>query len=241
MQGGYNGIGRGALRALIAVLAVMAAVPAMAATQAYVVPSFDSVRIDAPIRVELTTGRGVAASGEGPRATLDRIALSVSGRLLSIRMTPLRPGEKNAGSATLRLSTGDLRRLVMVGGGAVSVDRMKGLNGDIVVGGNGDVTVAAVEVDRLTVSLAGGGRVTLSGKAGAADIRLWGPGELAASGLAARTARVSNDGPGDMALTAITSADVRASGTGDVTVSGPAACTVANNGAGRVACGGESY
>lgn len=241
MQGECHGIWRGALRALIAVLTTMAAAPAMAATQAYVVTSFDAVRIDAPIRVELTTGRGVAASGEGPRATLDRIALSVSGRLLTIRMTPLRPGEKNAGPATLRLSTGELRRLVMVGGGAVSVDRMKGLSGDIAVGGNGDVTVAAIEVDRLTVSLAGGGRVTLSGKAGSADIRLSGPGELAASALAARTARVSNDGPGNIALSATTSADVRASGTGDVTVIGAAACTVANDGTGRVACGGESY
>ncbi len=233
------------MRALIAVPIFFAAVAlpgaARAATQGYTLTSFDTLRVEAPVTVMVTTGMGVAARGEGPRGTLDRLKLDVSGRLLTIRIASLRPGEKAAGPATLQISTGALRRLVLGGGGSVTVNRMKGLTAEIVSGGNGDVTVKAMDVDRLTVALAGGGRVTLAGRAGVADVRVSGPGGVAGEALTARQVKVGNEGPGTISLTAAVSADVRASGSGDVTVAGKAACTVANEGTGRVLCGGESY
>ncbi|MDI1294798.1 MAG: DUF2807 domain-containing protein, partial [bacterium] len=90
--------------------------------------------------------------------TIDRLKIDVSGRLLSVTMVRLRPGEKSGGPVTLRLSTGDLSRVVLTGGGSVSVSRMKGIRGEIVLGGNGDVTVAAMDLDQIDVALAGGGK-----------------------------------------------------------------------------------
>lgn len=236
----WHRTGRGALRALIGA-AILIAAPAPAATRGYTITSFDAIRIDAPVSVIVTTGVGASARAEGDQALLDRLNVNVSGRLLTISMTRAQPGEKSGGAATLRLSTGDLSRIVLTGGGSVAVSRMKGLRGDIILGGNGDVTVATIDLDQLDLSLAGGGRATLSGRAGVANIRVSGPGAVAGDALRARQATLANDGPGSITLTAEVTAKITATGSGDVTVNGKAACSVDNRGTGRIACGGDSY
>ncbi len=249
MQEIGHGIGRSALRLSAAAL-LLALTPnvvlrsnAALATEGrtYTIASFDSLRVEAPVSVLLTTGRGSSARAEGPRGTLDRLKVELSGRVLKISLTAAPDGSRSAGPARLILSTGDLRRVMLTGGGSVTINRMKGLAADIVLGGNGDVTVGSADLDRLTVMLAGGGRVTLAGRAGVANLSLSGPGSIAADALTARQAKLVADGPGSIALAASVSADVRASGSGDVTVSGKAACTVSNQGTGRIACGGKSY
>ena len=222
-------------------LAAALASPAGAATRGFTISSFDAIRVDAPVEVVVTTGAGSSARAEGDQSALDRLRVDLSGRLLSITMTRAQPGEKSGGRAVVRLSTGDLGRVVLTGGGSVSVSRMKGLRGDIILGGNGDVSVAAVDLDQLNLGVAGGGRATLAGRAGVASIRVTGPGAVAAEALRARQAAVTNDGPGNVVLTADVTAKVTASGSGDVTVMGKAACSVGNRGTGRISCGGEAY
>ena len=134
-----------------------------------------------------------------------------------------------------------VERIMLTGGGSVTVDRMKGLQGQIMLGGNGDVHVTDVALDRLDATLSGGGRMTLAGRAGVANIRVNGPGAVAAQGLRARQAGISNDGPGSVALTGEVSARIVATGSGDVAVNGKPACTIDNRGTGRISCGGESY
>ena len=215
--------------------------PVSAATRGYAITSFDAIRVEAPIEVVITTGAGASARADGDQALLDRLKVDVSGRLMAVTMERPRPGEKSGGHVTLRLSTGALQRVVLTGGGSVSVSRMKGLRGEIVLGGNGDVSVAAVDVDQLNLGLAGAGRATLAGRAGMATVRVNGPGAVMAEALHARQAVVSNDGPGNVTLTAEATAKVTASGSGDVTVVGKAACQVDNRGTGRISCGGEAY
>lgn len=236
----WHRTGRGALRALIGAT-ILIATPAAAATRGYTITSFDAIRVDAPVNVIVTTGAGASARAEGDQALLDRLNVAVSGRLLIVGITRARPGEKGGGAATLRVSTGDLSRIVLTGGGSVAVSRMKGLRGDIVLGGNGDVSVAAVDLDRIDLSLAGGGRATLAGRTGVANIRVSGPGAVAGEGLRARQATLANDGPGSITLSADVTAKITATGSGDVTVTGKAACSVDNRGTGRIACGGDSY
>ncbi|AEG48786.1 hypothetical protein Sphch_1096 [Sphingobium chlorophenolicum L-1] len=225
----------------LALVVLMTAVPAGAATRGFTITSFDAIRVDAPVEVVIATGVGASARAEGDQAALDRLRLNVSGRLLTVTMERAQPGGKSGGRAALRLSTGDLGRVVLTGGGSVSVSRMKGLRGEIVLGGNGDVSVAAVDLEQLSVGVAGAGRANLAGRAGVATVRVSGPGAVTAEGLRARQAVVANDGPGNVALTAEVTAKVTASGSGDVTVMGKAACSVDNRGTGRVSCGGEVY
>ena len=228
------------LRLLIAA-ACLLPLPAMAATRGYTITSFDAIRVDAPVEVIVTTGAGASAKVDGDQSLIERLHIDVSGRLLTIRMDRAQPGEKSGGRATLRLSTGTLERLVLTGGGSISVSRMKGLRGEIVLGGNGDVNVAAVDLDQLSLGVAGAGRATLAGRAAVATVRVNGPGAVAAEELRVRQATISNDGPGNVALTAEVTAKISASGSGDVTVTGKAACQVENRGTGRISCGSEAY
>lgn len=234
-------VGQGAaLAALCSALLALPA-PACAATRGFTITSFDAIRVDAPVAVILTTGAGAAARAEGDAGAIDRLRVDVSGRLLTVTMDRLRPGERSGGAATLRLSTGMVDRLVLTGGGSIALDRMKGLRGQIILGGNGDVSVADVQLDQIDLMLAGGGRMTLAGRAGVANVRVTGPGSVTAQPLHARQAMIANDGPGSITLTANVNAKVTASGSGDVLVTGKPACSVDNRGVGRVTCGGEGY
>ena len=243
MQDQHHGFRQGALRALIAAglcLSAMGA-QAQAATRGFTITSFDAIRVDAPVIVQVATGSGVSARAEGPQDSLDRLKVDVAGRLLIISMARPQPGERSQGAPTLRLTTGMIDRIVLTGGGSITVNRMKGLRGEIISGGNGDVTVDAVELDQMTVALAGGGRISLTGRAATASIRVNGPGAVAAQALQTRQATIANDGPGQIAVAADVTARVTASGSGDVQVSGKAACIVDNRGTGQVLCGGEAF
>ncbi|MGC4252884.1 MAG: DUF2807 domain-containing protein [Sphingobium sp.] len=233
--------GQGALRALILIGAAGWSLTAQAANRSYTITSFDAIRVEAPVNVVVTTGMGVSARADGDQHMLDRLKVDVSGRLLSITMERARPGESGGGPVTLRLSTGSLGQIVLTGGGSVAVNRMKGLRGEIALGGNGDVRVDAVELDQIDLALAGGGRATLNGRAGIANIHITGPGTVAAEGLSARQASISNDGAGSISIVTDVNAKVRASGSGDVTIAGKAACSVDNRGTGRISCGGKSF
>jgi hypothetical protein len=241
MQDKRHRTGRGALRALILIGMAGSGVSAEAASRGYTITSFDEIRVEAPVNLIVATGMGPSARADGDLHMLDRLKVDVSGRMLSITMERAQPGESGGGPVTLRLSTGALERIVLTGGGSVNVNRMKGLRGEIVMGGNGDVRVDAVELDQLDLGLAGGGRATLNGRAGVANIRVTGPGTVSAEGLVARQASIGNEGAGSVSITADVNASVTASGSGDVTVAGKAACSVDNRGIGRIGCGGKSF
>ncbi|WP_336959375.1 GIN domain-containing protein [Sphingobium aquiterrae] len=216
---------------------------AHAATQPYVVTTFDSIRVEAPVRVAIRTGAGTSARGEGDRQILDRLEVLVSGGLLLVRLRPpaslgeARPG----GTATLTLSTGLIRRAQLLGGGALTIDAMKGQRGDIALAGSGDIAVGAVALDRLVVMVAGNGRMTLSGAAGVLEARSTGAGIVDAPGLKAKQATLVNQGPGSITLTVNGPADIATAGSGDVTVLGTPACKVTRGGTGRISCGGKDY
>jgi hypothetical protein len=220
---------------------LLVAAPASAATRGFTITSFDAIRVDAPVTVVLTTGGGTSARAEGDQAALDRLKVDVSGRLLTVGMERPRAGERSAGAATLRLSTEMVGRVLLNGGGSIAINRLKGLHGEIALAGNGDVNVSDIQFDRLDLTLSGGGRATLTGRAGVANVRVSGPGAVAAEPLRARQASVFNDGPGSVVLTADVNAKIVATGSGDVTVGGKPACTVDNRGTGHVMCGGERY
>jgi hypothetical protein len=118
---------------------------------------------------------------------------------------------------------------------------MKGLNGEIVQGGKGDVSVTSLQLDNHQVTLAGGGRTTLAGTAGVANLRISGPGAIVADHLVARQAAILNDGSGNVALTANGPVSIRSTGSGDVSVTGRPICTVENQGTGRIQCGTEGF
>ena len=208
--------------------------------QPLTITSFDSIRVDAPVTVLVTTGGGVSAKAEGDRLLIDRLDLSVSGGLLAVRLQAAVNGDKAKGGVlTVRLSTQDIRRAWLTGSGTLMIDKMRGQRGMVSLGGSGSLSVGTVAVDRLGAELSGDGTLKLAGNAGDAMLSVSGSGMLAGQGLKARNARLMNNGSGSLTATVITSADIVANGAGDVIALGKPACKVKHNGSGRVICAGE--
>lgn len=225
---------------------VMGLVPASAgaATRSYIVTDFDSVRLDAPIDVTVETGRGVSARGEGEREVLERIDLTVSARVLTIRLRPTAYEGRRAGPtsiARLNLTVPALRRIQFAGAGALHVKGLTQGKAEIVAAGSGSLSVAGIDSDAMTVTQLGSGSVALAGKARGAVLRVSGAGALEAGALDVADLDLRLDGPATVTARSQRVARVVAVGPGSVTVEGKGACTVNHAGSGTVRCGGADY
>ena len=219
-------------------LALLLASPAVAAERSYSVTDYDRIRLDAPVRVTLATGRPPSARATGDRAGIERLKVEVQGRTLVIgRNISAWGGTAPAGPIELTLTAHALRGATVNGAGALAIDRMRGLELELVLAGSGALEVAAIEADVLSVGLAGDGRATLAGAAKRADMLARGTGSLLAAGLAVDALKLAAEGAGVVTATARRTASVNASGSGSVTVAGDPACTVQTTGSAEVKCG----
>ncbi len=208
----------------------------------YIVTSFDVIKVEAPVRIMLITGTGTRAQGEGDREMLDRVDLSVSGGVLSVKMRARLDNGFDSTDASgeaplITLSTGQLRRVNVMGGAQVRVSRLDALEADLSLSGNGELTVDKASVERLALYVSGGGRLTIAGKAHYVRASVNGSGMLEAAGLDAHEATVSNDGPGSMALSVHGPVKVVSTGSGDTSIDGKPICSVTRRGTGAVKCG----
>jgi len=226
-----------------AALTLMSSGPAYAAMRGYIVTDFDTIRVEAPVRIVVSTGGGAKGMGEGDRESLDRVNLSVSGGTMTVRMTK-RPDisfeDGMAQAPTLYLSTGQLRRANVIGGGLLKITEIAGVEAELSMSGNGEMIVENANVEQLKLYVGGGGRLTISGKARDVRASVNGPGALQATGLAANNASITNDGPGLIRMTVNGSAKVVSTGSGDTIVEGKPACAITRRGIGRIQCGSSA-
>lgn len=217
---------------------------ASAASRTYIVTDFDSLRLDAPIDVSVETGRGISARGEGDREVLERIDLSVSARVLTIRLKPspysARPSG-GLGATRLSLTVPALRRIRLTGAGSLHAKGLDRGRVEIVAAGSGTLAVAGVDSDMLDVTQLGAGSVALAGKTKSLVLRISGAGAFDAGALDAADLDLRLDGPASVTAKAARAARIVAVGPGSVTVTGKGACTVTHAGSGTVLCGGASY
>lgn len=224
----------------VTMAAMVACVPGHAAMRGYIVTNFDSIRMEAPIRIVLTTGSGVSGRGEGDRALLDRVNLSISGGLLTVRMNEGPRGldtDSASEPPTLYLSTSQLRRVRVLGGGVLTIGELSGLEVDLSMNGNGELIVEKADVEQLSLYVSGGGRMTIGGSARNLRASVNGPGELEAAGLRANYATIANDGVGSARVTVNGPATVVSTGSGETIIEGKPVCSVTRRGVGKVICG----
>jgi hypothetical protein len=220
--------------------AALLAAPAAAAERSYPVTDFDSVRVEGPFEVALATGHSSHVRATGSADALDRVSVEVEGRTLRIRTNASAwggtPGQ-SPGPIRIEVSTQDLARATVLGSGSLAIDKARGLRLDLALGGNGRLTVGAVDEDNLNVDLLGSGRIMLAGHAKQMHAAVKGSADLIGSGLTADDVQFVTDTAGTVTLGSARSAKITAIGAGDVTVGGTPACTVDNKGAGRIRCG----
>lgn len=220
-----------------AILASLAASPAAAADRSFTITSFDRIRVDGPHKVRLTTGVAPFARASGASAGLDRLSVSVEGRTLVVRNNasawggyPGRP----AGPVELAVGTHDLTAAWLNGSGSLAIDKVRGLSFDLAVHGSGSASVASAAVDQLKVAASGVGTIAVAGKALKLTASVRGTSTIDASGLDARDAVVSVEGPSAVRLSASNSAKIDAFGNSTVEVAGSPACTVNTQGSATV-------
>ncbi len=237
----HRRFGKRALHRLIPALLLLPAA-AHAADKPLSVTDFDRLRVIGAFDVVVTGGKPSAAILSGSAAAIDHTRVEVQGRTLTVSRNRTSwggyPGE-DAGVATVRLNVPQLVSIGVSGAGKVRVDRMRAPGLTLALDGSGTLSVTGIEADRLDVGLAGAGRIVAGGRVADARVALRGSGDFDGSALTIADAVVKGDSSGTITLNAKRSANVVATGSGDVTILGAPACTVVNNGAGRVTCGSQ--
>ena len=231
------------LRIMPALLLLAAfAAPVSAAERRYSVTDFDRVQIDGPFQVKVSTGKAPSALAAGSTSAIDRVSIEVQGRTLRVR--PNRsgwggyPGEAES-ALTILVSTHELRGASVTGSGTIDIDKAKTLRFDAAVSGSGRVGVGAVDAEAVTLGLLGAGQIAIGGKAKSLRATIQGSGDLLAEGLVVDDAKLNADTSGTVDIGIRRTADITATGPGDVRVTGKPVCTVKQLGAGRVRCGNK--
>lgn len=220
--------------------ALLAPTLAHAAERRHPVTSFDRVRISGPFDVTYAPGSpGARVSGDS--RIIERVEVRVDGSTLTLRMGPAGWGERReAGpSAPIKvtLSSPTLTSASVLGGGRLSLGRVKGARLDLAIGGSGEIAAADAQVDQLSALLAGAGAMTLSGRAGKARLTIDGSGRIDATGMQADDLTVLVNGSGETRAAARYSANLTNAGLGTITVTGAPKCTVKAPAGGVVRCG----
>lgn len=231
------------LAGLTALITATAAPAAPLSRQTYMIGDFDTIRVEAPVEVVVTTGKGASATGTGDRATLDALNLQMGGRVLIIRMNRQAIGSYGAppGRAKLLLTTGQLKRATLLGAGSLTADRMKGDHAEASLRGSGTLSLPLIEADQLTVGLLGAGTITLGGKAGDVNATISGSARVDAAALDTRRLRLNAEGSVDARFAARESVTAVATGSSRAIITGTATCTVRKLGSATVECAGSAY
>jgi hypothetical protein len=229
------------LPVLAAGLAALTA-PASAAERRYSVTDFERVTVEGPYVVRLVVGRPSSAAARGPQDSIERVSIDTVGQTLRIR--PNRSGWTGSpgaqqGVVEVTLTTRTLRSARVIGAGRLDIDRAAGLRLDIGLEGSGRLVVTNIAADNLYLALRGAGRLEVAGRAEAVYADILGSGDLDGAALAAENATVTAGTTGTISLGASRTARITANGVGEVAILGRPACTVRGLGAGQVRCGSD--
>lgn len=218
--------------AFAVLLSLLVAVSASAAERRVDLSSFDTLRVEGPFRVTLTTAPSPRGMFSGDDKALRGVEAQVMGSTLVVR----RAGGGDNAPVTLTIAAPPLSGVTVIGGAQVTVQALKGNALAISVTGTSEVRVGRVDGDRLAATLLGPARLSIDGgRIGKARLAAIGPAAIAADGVEAGDLTVTLDGPGEIAARARYTAAVANGGLGKVTVAGTPKCRV--TGGGPVRCG----
>ncbi len=214
--------------------------PAHADERRYMLSGFDRIRVDGPFEVTVVSGGSAAAVASGDTRSLDSVNVRVQGTTLivspSLNAWGGYPGAAKSVPRVM-VTAAALRGASMIGGGRLTIDRMRGQRVDVTLSGAGAVSVGDVRADRIDTILIGTGQVTVAGSALQGRFQSNGAGAIDAKGMSVAALTVNWQSVGDGRFAARNTADIYAAGQGSVTVAGSPACKVA--GSGPVVCGAK--
>ena len=202
------------------------------------VAPFDAIQLRAGDEIEVVRGPAAVVVTRADQRTLEQLSIETVGGVLRIGRKPeaCRVPNVCTGSATLRVSTPDLSRVVMQGSGSVHGDGVSGRRLAVVMQGSGTVRFDGVRSELTTVEMDGSGIVELAGRTERLAVAANGRGSLDSTRLVAREADVEMNGGGSVRARATGAATVDANGGGSIRIEGTRDCRVTRAGRADVVC-----
>lgn len=221
-------------------LLVMMPTPAHADERRYMLSGFDGIRVDGPFDVTVVAGASPNAVASGEMRALDGVSVRIQGRTLVISPSPNAwggyPGAARA-RPRVTVTAATLRSAAMVGGGRMTIDRMRGQRIELTVTGAATLAVGDAQAERIDAEQLGTGQIIVGGRALQGRFASNGAGAIYARGLDLAAVTVNWQSAGDGRFTARKTAEIASTGQGAVSVVGDAKCLV--RGSGPVECGGK--
>ena len=206
----------------------------------FAVADFDVVDLRGSDDVDVRVGGGFSVRAEGPSEVLDRLSIARNGHTLRIGRRSDKGFHWGGGDAVRVLVTMPrIAGATVSGSGDIAVDRAEGAKFDGAIAGSGGLTIAALQVDEASLSIAGSGDVKAAGAAKRLVVEIAGSGDIDARDLRAASAKVSIAGSGGVRASVDGPADVDMAGSGDVDLGDRARCNTRSHGSGTVRCGGR--
>jgi hypothetical protein len=215
---------------------------AWAGERGYTVTDYDQIQVEGPFAVTLETGKAPTARATGTPAAIDQLSLKIQGRTLIIRMNKKASGggswkNEAPSNIAIRLSAVMIHNARLSGSGSLSITRMRAQRVSLGLFGSGTMSVGQIDADRLDAGLGGSATLNLGGKAANAALSGAGSGAINGQALKISNLQLSWSSAGNAIIGVSGTAKINSAGAGNVTVVGPAACTVTTVGAGQVNCG----
>ncbi len=236
------------MRRSASLVALMLAVPgvqgASAAERRYTLSTFDKVRVEGDVAVEIVSGAAPSAVAIGDPRALDALTVRVQGGTLSIRRARAsqlteRRNQSVAPDALplVRLSARAVQSLMLQGHGSARIDRLTGARPNATVNGNGSIDIGAVQADALAVNVSGSGSLKVGGTATSARAVMLGDGLIEATGLSLSSLDLFGEGPVRARMTVDGPARISVMGDAQIEIGGQSTCTIRQTGANAIACG----
>jgi hypothetical protein len=216
------------------------AVPAHAADRHVYIGSFDRIRVQGPFEVHVVEG-SPDATLSGDARVIEAVEVRVDGTTLTVRNAIGAWGERPQATATrpvvVTVATRSIANATVIGGGRLTIARMKAPRVDLTVTGDGTIDAKGIEADRANATVIGGGAMTLGGTARTGRLLTNGPAAIDAAALSVGDLTVRVDGPGAVKAAARFTARIDNVGLGQVAVAGNPKCVVKADVGGAVTCG----
>lgn len=186
-----------------------------------------------PDRVIVSEGDALDIDVSGDAAAVEALRFTLDDTTLGIMREKGQWRDK--GTATVRVTMPALEKLVVAGSGSVEAARLAG-SPEVTIAGSGTARTAQVEADTLDVTIAGSGSYEAAGRAQTLNLTIAGSGSANMAGLKVDEAEITIAGSGDADFASDGTVEAKVMGSGDVTVTGTAKCTINSMGSGTLRC-----
>lgn len=212
---------------------VQAALSSPFADETRNVTGFHAIANSGHIAVEVRLGDKESIRLEGDGAAIRQIETVVERGVLKIRFK--RQSERtNWGKVTAYVSAKQLDALTQSGSGSITVlNPIVGKELHTSLSGSGKIAFESA-TDVVNASISGSGRISANGRATQCNASISGSGRFDAGDLKTQTANLKVSGSGNISIHADRQLDVSISGSGNVIYSGDAQTNVRTSGSGKV-------